>query len=224
MTRILFAVWLAAAAAVLPGLSGPGSAAAQETQTIRLASTTSVDNSGLLAAILPQFTKATGITVHVLAQGTGQALDTARRGDADLVLVHDPEAEQKFVGEGHGLKPRQIAWNDFIVVGPQADPAQDQGRQRRRRGVQGDRRGQGAVRLARRPQRHERAGIAAMEGRRARSEKRRRELVSRNRRRNGAGAQRGLGDAGLYPVRSRHLAQLQEQGAARRSSSKAIRS
>ena len=127
MTRILLAVWLAVAAAVLPGLSGPVPAAAQEAQTIRLASTTSVDNSGLLAAILPQFTKATGITVHVLAQGTGQALDTARRGDADLVLVHDPEAEQKFVGEGHGLKPRQIAWNDFIVVGPEADPAKIKG-------------------------------------------------------------------------------------------------
>jgi tungstate transport system substrate-binding protein len=64
--------------------------------TLTLASTTSVDNSGLLAAILPQFTKATGITVRVLALGTGQALDTARRGDADIVLVHDPDAEQNF--------------------------------------------------------------------------------------------------------------------------------
>ena len=58
--------------------------------------------------------------MHVLAQGTGQALDTARRGDADLVLVHDPEAERKFIDEGHGADPRQIAWNDFIVVGPGA--------------------------------------------------------------------------------------------------------
>ena len=64
-------------------------------QSITFASTTSVDNSGLLAAILPAFTKATGISVRVLALGTGQALDTARRGDADLVLLHDPEAEQK---------------------------------------------------------------------------------------------------------------------------------
>jgi tungstate transport system substrate-binding protein len=92
-------------------------------QTIILASTTSVDNSGLLGAILPGFTKATGISVKVLAQGTGQALDTARRGDADLVLVHDPEAEAKFIAEGHGINRRQIAWNDFIVVGPKADPA-----------------------------------------------------------------------------------------------------
>jgi tungstate transport system substrate-binding protein len=120
MTRILFAVWLVIAAAVRPGT-------APAADTIRLASTTSVDNSGLLAAILPQFTKATGIDVHVLALGTGQALDTARRGDADLVLVHDPEAEQKFVGEGHGLTPRQVAWNDFIVVGPDSDPAKVRG-------------------------------------------------------------------------------------------------
>jgi tungstate transport system substrate-binding protein len=78
----------------------------------------------LLAAILPDFTKASGITVHVLALGTGQALDTARRGDADIVLVHDPEAEQKFVDDGNGLSSKQIAWNDFIIVGPTDDPAQ----------------------------------------------------------------------------------------------------
>lgn len=92
-------------------------------EAIVLASTTSVDNSGLLAAILPGFTKATGITVRVLALGTGQALDTARRGDADIVLVHDPEAEQKFLDDGNGVNRRQIAWNDFIVVGPGDDPA-----------------------------------------------------------------------------------------------------
>jgi tungstate transport system substrate-binding protein len=91
--------------------------------TIILASTTSVDNSGLLAAILPEFTKTTGITVHVLALGTGQALDTARRGDADIVLVHDPEAEQQFLDDGNGVNRQQIAWNDFIIVGPGDDPA-----------------------------------------------------------------------------------------------------
>jgi tungstate transport system substrate-binding protein len=95
--------------------------------SIVLASTTSVENSGLLAHILPQFTDKTGIVVRVVAQGTGQALDTARRGDADLVLVHDPEAERKFVDDGNGLTPRQIAWNDFIVVGPAADPAHVKG-------------------------------------------------------------------------------------------------
>jgi tungstate transport system substrate-binding protein len=124
MTRVLLAVWFAVATAVS---SGAAPAVAREAQTIRLASTTSVDNSGLLAAILPQFTKTTGITVHVLALGTGQALDTARRGDADLVLVHDPEAEQKFIDEGHGVNRRQVAWNDYIVVGPENDPARIRG-------------------------------------------------------------------------------------------------
>ena len=92
-------------------------------QSIILASTTSVENSGLLARILPSFTKETGITVHVLAQGTGQALQTATRDDADLVLVHGPEAEEKFIAAGDGIDRRQIAWNDFIVVGPRSDPA-----------------------------------------------------------------------------------------------------
>ena len=96
-------------------------------QSIVLASTTSVENSGLLAHILPQFTAKTGIAVHVVAQGTGKALDTARRGDADLVLVHDPEAEEQFVNEGHAASRRQIAWNDFIIVGPSADPAHIRG-------------------------------------------------------------------------------------------------
>jgi tungstate transport system substrate-binding protein len=121
MFRIFFAAWMAAAACL------PGTGVAADVE-IKLASTTSVDNSGLLAAILPVFTKESGITVHVLALGTGQALDTARRGDADLVLVHDPEAEQQFLDEGHGINRRQVAWNDFIVVGPEADPAQVKGR------------------------------------------------------------------------------------------------
>ena len=92
-------------------------------QTILLASTTSVENSGLLRHILPIFTRTTGIEVRVIAQGTGQALATAAHGDADLVLVHDPEAEQAFMDAGHGLTRQEIAWNDFIVVGPSADPA-----------------------------------------------------------------------------------------------------
>src|SRR5947199_4095429 len=97
--------------------------AAAEAANIVLASTTSVENSGLLAKILPLFTKETGIEVRVIAQGTGQALATAARGDADLVLVHDPEAEDHFAAEGHGSERRQIAWNDFIIVGPKTDPA-----------------------------------------------------------------------------------------------------
>jgi tungstate transport system substrate-binding protein len=106
-------------------LQGHGTIAAEQpaAQSIILGSTTSVENSGLLAHILPAFTKESGITVHVLAQGTGQALQTAGRNDADLVLVHDPEAEQKFIDAGDGIDRRQIAWNDFIVVGPRSDPA-----------------------------------------------------------------------------------------------------
>ena len=107
---------LAACVILVAGRAGAG-------ETIVLASTTSVENSGRLARILPEFTDKTGISVRVLAQGTGQALATAARGDADLVLVHDPEAEQQFVAEGHGAERRQIAWNDFIVVGPRSDPA-----------------------------------------------------------------------------------------------------
>jgi len=114
--------WLFALLAALVTLPGANAADAP-TNTIRLATTTSLDNSGLLGAILPIFTKETSIEVHVLAQGTGQALDTARRGDADLVLVHDPEAEEQFIAEGHATARRQIAWNDFVIVGPGADPA-----------------------------------------------------------------------------------------------------
>ena len=112
---------LAAAILISSAIFTGGPSRADE--TIVLASTTSVENSGLLAHILPEFTKETGISVHVLAQGTGQALATAAHGDADLVLVHDPEAEQQFIAQGHGIDRRQIAWNDFIVVGPRADPA-----------------------------------------------------------------------------------------------------
>jgi tungstate transport system substrate-binding protein len=103
------------------------SASSAADQSIVLASTTSVEASGLLANILPQFTAQTGITVNVVAQGTGKALDTARRGDADLLLVHDPDAEQQFMDEGHGSTRRQIAWNDFIIVGPSSDPAHVKG-------------------------------------------------------------------------------------------------
>src|SRR5260370_3488356 len=96
-------------------------------ESIVRASTTSVEAAGLLANILPKFMAKTGIRVDVVAQGTGKALDTARRGDADVLLVHDPEAEEQFMSEGHGSTRRQIAWNDFIIVGPTADPAHVRG-------------------------------------------------------------------------------------------------
>jgi tungstate transport system substrate-binding protein len=90
---------------------------------ITLASTTSVQDSGLLGHILPQFKEATGIDVQVIALGSGQALDAARNGQADLVLVHDAAAEHQFVREWHASSVREIAWNDFVIVGPDADPA-----------------------------------------------------------------------------------------------------
>jgi tungstate transport system substrate-binding protein len=112
--------------ALVATLAATGASSAAE-KSIVLASTTSVEASGLLANILPQFTAKTGISVNVVAQGTGKALDTARRGNADLLLVHDPEAEQQFMDEGDGSSRRQIAWNDFIIVGPSADPAHVKG-------------------------------------------------------------------------------------------------
>ena len=88
-----------------------------------MSSTTSTEQSGLFKHLLPQFTKATGIEVRVVAQGTGQALDMGRRGDADVLFVHDQVAEEKFVAEGFGLERRPVMYNDFVVIGPKADPA-----------------------------------------------------------------------------------------------------
>jgi tungstate transport system substrate-binding protein len=92
-------------------------------ETITVASTTSTEQSGLFAHILPRFTAATGIQVKVVALGTGQALDLGRRGDADVVLVHDRPAEDRFVAEGYGIERRDVMYNDFIIVGPGSDPA-----------------------------------------------------------------------------------------------------
>lgn len=90
---------------------------------IVLASTTSTEQSGLFGVLLPAFTRATGIEVKVVALGSGQALNMARRGDADVVFVHDEVAEQRFVAEGFGLKRYPVMYNDFVLVGPKADPA-----------------------------------------------------------------------------------------------------
>ena len=95
---------------------------------IVLASTTSTEQSGLFAHLLPAFRQATGIEVRVVALGTGQALDAARRGDADVVLVHDRAAEERFVAEGFARERRDVMFNDFVLVGPAADPARAAGR------------------------------------------------------------------------------------------------
>ena len=106
--------------------SAPAQSAAgveQPANTIVMASTTSTEQSGFFGYLLPKLTAATGVTVKVVALGTGQALDLARRGDADIVFVHDPNAEQKFVDEGHGEARREVMYNDFVIVGPTSDPA-----------------------------------------------------------------------------------------------------
>jgi len=99
-----------------------GQALAQE-KFIVMASTTSTEQSGLFSHLLPAFKQATGINVRVVALGTGQALDSARRGDADVVFVHDQAAEDKFVAEGYGVRRLPVMYNDFIVIGPKGDPA-----------------------------------------------------------------------------------------------------
>jgi tungstate transport system substrate-binding protein len=90
---------------------------------ITVASTTSTEQSGLFGHILPTFERKTGIEVRVVALGTGQALDLARRGDADVVLVHAKAAEEEFLREGHGVQRFPVMYNDFVVIGPKADPA-----------------------------------------------------------------------------------------------------
>jgi tungstate transport system substrate-binding protein len=94
---------------------------------IVMASTTSTEQSGLFGHLLPLFKQAMGIDVRVVAVGTGQALDTGRRGDADVVFVHDTAAEEKFVAEGFATKRLPVMYNDFIVVGPRSDPAKAKG-------------------------------------------------------------------------------------------------
>jgi tungstate transport system substrate-binding protein len=115
MRRTLLALALSLPTALSP-------ADAQE-RFITMASTTSTDQSGLFGHILPAFTRATGIAVRVVALGTGQALDVGRRGDADVVLVHDTEAEERFVTEGFATRRLPVMYNDFVIVGPTADPA-----------------------------------------------------------------------------------------------------
>jgi tungstate transport system substrate-binding protein len=113
----------AVALAVALALSLGSAAARAQERFITMASTTSTEQSGLFPHLLPAFTKATGIEVRVVAVGTGQALDIGRRGDADVLFVHDQEAEEKFVAEGWGLKRAPVMYNDFVLIGPLADPA-----------------------------------------------------------------------------------------------------
>ncbi|HWJ05191.1 MAG TPA: substrate-binding domain-containing protein [Steroidobacteraceae bacterium] len=116
----------AAFAALLASLAVGGQALVADPASdrfITVASTTSTENSGLFGHILPQFRDKTGIAARVVALGTGQALDVGRRGDADVVFVHDKAAEEKFVAEGEGVARHEVMYNDFVLVGPKADPA-----------------------------------------------------------------------------------------------------
>jgi tungstate transport system substrate-binding protein len=108
--------------ALAAALSVHASALAQD-KSIVVASTTSTQDSGLFVHILPLFKAKTGIEVKVVAQGTGQALDTARRGDADVVFVHAKSAEEKFLAEGQGVRRYPVMYNDFVLIGPKSDPA-----------------------------------------------------------------------------------------------------
>ena len=96
--------------------------------TITVSSTTSTEQSGLFGFLLPRFQKASGVTVKVVALGTGQALDVGRRGDADVVFVHDQPAEEKFVAEGAGVERIAVMYNDFVLIGPSDDPAKAAGK------------------------------------------------------------------------------------------------
>jgi len=122
IARRLFCSALAAC-----GLLAATPGQAQE-RFITVSSTTSTEQSGLFGHLLPIFEKANGIKVRVVALGTGQALNMARRGDADVVFVHDKVAEEKFVAEGYGVKRQDVMYNDFVVIGPKADPAKAAGR------------------------------------------------------------------------------------------------
>lgn len=98
-----------------------------QAQSITVASTTSTEQSGLFAHLLPEFKKASGLDVKVVALGTGQAIDMGRRGDADVLFVHDKVAEEKVVAEGFAVKRLEVMYNDFVLIGPKADPLKTKG-------------------------------------------------------------------------------------------------
>ncbi len=120
--------FLMACLVIWASLWGPLLPAHAQRAPLLMASTTSTEQSGLFAHLLPAFKAATGLEVRVVALGTGQALDMGRRGDADVVFVHDQVAEEKMVADGYALKRHPVMYNDFVLIGPAADPAQTQGK------------------------------------------------------------------------------------------------
>ena len=123
LSRRLLIAWVATLALGISAQAQDKAAAPSSDKSIVVASTTSTQDSGLFGHILPIFKAKTGIDVKVIAQGTGQALDTGRRGDADVVFVHARPAEQQFVAEGAGVKRNPVMYNDFVLIGPKSDPA-----------------------------------------------------------------------------------------------------
>ncbi len=116
--RLTFVLALAALLAVTAG-----AAVVAKAPVLRMATTTSTDNTGLLDYLAPLFQKDTGIEIQWVSVGTGKALEYGRNGDVDVVLVHDPDAEKKFVADGAGVNRRQVMYNDFVILGPKSDPA-----------------------------------------------------------------------------------------------------
>ena len=177
-----------------------------QAQSIVMASTTSTEQSGLFTHLLPAFSAAAGITVKVVAVGTGQAIDMGRRGDADVLFVHDQVAEEKVVAEGFALKRTAVMYNDFVLIGPAADPAKLRGKDI-------------AAALAkvaqsndlcfpRRQKRHPRRRAALLEAHRRRQ--RQGQRLPRMRLWHGPGAQHGSQHRRLCAGRPRNLAELQK--------------
>jgi len=121
MLKLKASISILIAASVLSGAMFSPTALANE--VIKLATTTSTENSGLLGALLPKFEAESGYTVQVIATGTGKALKLASQGDVDVVMTHAPDAEAKFIADGDGIEPRGIMENDSVVLGPKNDPA-----------------------------------------------------------------------------------------------------
>ena len=185
-------------------LIAPGPArAAQPDRSIVVASTTSTQDSGLFDYLLPIVKERTGITVKVVAQGTGQALDTGRRGDADVVFVHAKSAELKFLAEGESPKRYPVMYNDFILVGPAEDPAHVAGQRNVLQALQ-------SIKDREAPfiSRGDQSGIDSAEllqllaGQRHRYRARKRQLVQVHRTRHGGGAQHRERQRCHHPERS----------------------
>lgn len=124
LVTVLLILFMAAAAVFAEGVQETETAApAPENPRVKLATTTSTDNSGLLGYILPEFTEATGYTVDVIAVGTGAALELGEKGDVDVVLVHARAKEDEFLDAGYGVNRKDVMHNDFVILGPEKDPA-----------------------------------------------------------------------------------------------------